>query len=317
VILMSITHAIPSARFSSFGKSTSTLLNPDLPPMAKPTKHSAKVLKTPDLRLSPEVLRQFERLREQLRPIIEGSQGFSEKMRETARLAIPDDFRFPSWEEQEQAYRERLKMLAEHGWYAAIEFPLVTLNQADSLFKQGRQSDANTALTALFDQKAPGIIREVTDLYPETAPLLTRALRAHQEEDYVVSVLILLSQAEGIWGRHAPLSPQNSLSPYSKQSHKIGALQDAINARAADLPIRAYWQLLLHDLPIKRNFDPSDPAPLHLNRHAVMHGAALNFGTKSNSARALSWLSYVAEIRGYFGLFERETTDGSTTRVTP
>jgi hypothetical protein len=70
-------------------------------------------------------------------------------------------------------------MLAEHGWYAGMEFPLATLNRADAMFRQGHQTKANEALTALFDKNAPEIIREVTEQCPETASLMARALRAH------------------------------------------------------------------------------------------------------------------------------------------
>jgi hypothetical protein len=276
--------------------------------MNGPEKISSDLLKTVDLRPSPEVLRKFEEIREQFRGIVEGSQRFSEQMREALKLSIPDDFKFPSWDEQDQAYRARLKMLAEHGWYAGMEFPLVTLNRADAMFRQGQEPQANEALTALFDQKAPEIIREVTEQFPETTSLMARALKAHQEQDYVVSVLILLSQAEGIWGRHA------KLSPYSRARPNKEALQKAIDAKSEQLPIRAYWELLLEETPMNRPFEKGNAAPLGLNRHAVMHGASLNFGTKMNSARALSWLHYVAEIRGFFGLFEHDSSKEDATQ---
>jgi hypothetical protein len=252
------------------------------------------------LQLPPEYAKRMEELREALRPVIEGSQRFSEQMREAFKGAFPEGYRFPSWEEQEQAYRERLKMLAEHGWYAAMDFPLVTLNRADAAFREGRETEANEALTEIFDRDAPKIIERVGEEFPETSTLMARALRAHQEGDFVVSVMILLSQAEGIWGRHA-----NQMSPYSRSRKNKAALGRAIEADVVQTPIRAYWELLREDIPINRNFQPGDPIPAVLNRHAVMHGASLDFGTKSNSARTFSWLSYVAEIRGYFGLVPR------------
>jgi hypothetical protein len=264
--------------------------------------------KTFDFRPSPELVKQLDQIREEFQSVVEGSQQFSEKMREAFKLTIPQDFKFPSWEEQDEAYRARLKMLAEHGWYAAMDFPLETLNRADAMFREGKEIHANAALTELFHKKAPDIIREITELYPETSTLMARALRAHQEEDYVVSVMILLAQAEGIWGRHAKVE----LSPYSKGPKNRTALKKAIDDKAAQLPIRAYWELLLDESPMNRSFERTEPAPEGLNRHAVMHGASLNCGTKMNSARALSWLSYVGEIRGFFGLFERKGSEESS-----
>jgi hypothetical protein len=267
--------------------------------MANPQRQHHSLIRLPDMRLSPEARNQLEKLREQFRSIIEDSERFSERMRETVKLAIPEGFKLPSWEEQDENYRARLKMLAENGWFAGMEFPLVTLNKADAMFRQGQEEQANVGLTGYFDAKASEIVKEVSALYPETSTLMARALRAHQEADFTVSVMILLAQAEGIWGRHA------SFSPYSRAKDNKEALQKAIDGKASQLPIRAYWELLLQDIPINRKFDKSQPEPQGLNRHAVMHGASLNFGTKINSARALSWLSYTAEIRCFFGLFER------------
>jgi hypothetical protein len=119
----------------------------------------------------------------------------------------------------------------------------------------------------------------------------------------VVSVMVLLSQTEGILGRHAKLSPCSRANPNKE------ALQKAVGTKSAQLPIRAYWELLLQDIPMSRSFKNGDAIPEGLNRHAVMHGASINFGTKLNSARAFSWLSYVAEIRGFFDLIEQETSE--------
>lgn len=253
-----------------------------------------------DLRPSFEQLEKFEQVRQRITSIVSGFEGQFEKIREALKFEIPENFKIPSWEEQDQDYRARLKMLAEHGWFAGMDFPLVTLNRADAMFRQGQETEANQGLTLYFNDKAPEIIRQVSEQYPETSILMARALRAHQEEDYAVAVLILLSQAEGIWGRHA------TFSPYSRTEKSKEALQKAIDGKSAQLPIRAYWELLLQDIPITRRFDKAEPAPDGLNRHAVMHGASLNFGSKLNSSRAFSWLSFTAEIRGFFGLFEHK-----------
>ncbi len=265
------------------------------------TNPEPEVAKLFGLHFSPELARNLELIRKHLHTFHEDTQRAAEQIRQAfSAVAIPKDIRLPSWEEFDSIYRARLKMLADHGWFAAMDFPLVTLNRADATFRAGQITEANEALTELFDTKAAEIARTISDEYPETATLITGALQAHHEADYAVSVFILLSQAGGIWGRHA------RLSPYSRNDKKRRPLRDAIQQNTKPLAMRAYWELLLEDIPLTRSFHAGDPEPTGLNRHAVIHGHSLHYGTRINSARAFSWLSYVAEIRGYFGLIEED-----------
>ena len=202
-----------------------------------------------NFKLSPDQIKVFEEVGARITELFSGYAEEFEKVGQAFRTTIADAaFDLPSPEEQDKNYRARLKMLADNGWFAGMDFPLVTLNRLDALFREGRVGDADKALTAYFDKEAESIVKGVSHQYPETGPLLERALRAYHHADYAVAVLILFSQADGLWFRQA------QHSPYSRSPSSQKKLRNAIDGQKRDSVIRAYWELLLEDIPLTRSY---------------------------------------------------------------
>ncbi len=222
-----------------------------------------------------------------------------EQINKAFRLeAFGTDCVFPSMEQFGARYRESLYTLARNGWYADTDFGLATLHSAARAFDEGRNEWADRGMTNLIDKEAANIVARINASHPEHADAILKGLKAHQAGDYEASVLIFLSQADGIGFRHF------RESIYSRSQRNLKKLKEGLTPQSTDTGTRIYWELLLEDLPIWRRCPNGEVPPGQLNRHAVMHGYSTDYGTRMNSTRALSLLNFMAEIKGFFGLYQ-------------
>jgi len=72
---------------------------------------------------------------------------------------------------------------------------------------------------------------------------------------------------------------------------------------------------LRHSLPVGQSSKERDNGFNRLNRHMVMHGESLDYGTQRYSLQALSLLNYVAVVFGEAVTKKMENENGSKTKT--
>jgi len=113
----------------------------------------------------------------------------------------------------------------------------------------------------------------------------------HQDSRYFAAIPLLLSQSEGVCVDilHASIFLKEKGQPTTKKAEQLGA-------HSGDELLRAFIEPLLLVGPINVNTSDLDASKGHLNRHAVLHGASLDFGTKINAFKAISLLNFLATV---------------------
>lgn len=185
------------------------------------------------------------------------------------------------------AIQAGLIRLADEGWY--LDFSGMTLQQPVELaeaYLAGRHQEVEDHLVEHYRRRLVEIEDELVEIFPTRAHILVQAFNAHRQGLYYVSVPTLLAQADGLClnflGEHFFSA---SRSHPDKQFEKLASLDVLTKAMLA--PFFHKTSIRLSEKSRPENFDK-------LNRHLVLHGESLDYGTEVRSLQAIALLYYVA-----------------------
>ena len=114
-------------------------------------------------------------------------------------------------------------------------------------------------------------------------PILSQVLQAHDAGLYGASVPAAIAQVEGVIAIYFD-HPGKLLSSKLKEY-----LQQLFRASGEEPPVQAELTRQFSHEILLTGFNHGDPIPA-FSRHAILHGADIDYGTLQNSIRALVWL---------------------------
>lgn len=109
------------------------------------------------------------------------------------------------------------------------------------------------------------------------------------QQQYVLSIPILFAQTDGICKE---LFNQYFFMKHDKRprtAHYVEEFSDDAHAVAM-------MAALAYTLPINESEVERQRHPSKLNRHAVLHGEALDYGSQMNAYKAISLIHYIVSI---------------------
>ena len=179
--------------------------------------------------------------------------------------------------------------LARHGWYVDPEMPLPLVWDVARLLADGDE-DAERVLIAYYERRTDDIAHDLVTRFPDRAGILMQAFDAHHDGDYALSVLAFLVQADGVCQEltggvqlYRRRERRPMIAIYLEETRPDGFGRVMLHAFEEPVPLMAYAD--------ERATDPDG-----LNRHEVLHGVSVDYGTRENSLKALSLLWYVASV---------------------
>lgn len=239
-------------------------------------------------------------LAERLRALIEAVRVSYEQVAKAITKPIEESLRLTqqvvdaALKELPPKAKEALIILGEHGWYLDLAFSLPELTSLAGLFIRGNIEGAECILIDHYRMRLPEIADEIASKHPERTKVLMPAFDAHHRGEYVLSIPVFLAQADGICKERF-----GGISLYSRQrGNRRPVTAKAIEDRQLDSdPIEA---AMLHPLKIPLPISASKDELLGLlnvlNRHEILHGTSVDYGTELNSLKAISLLYYVVSV---------------------
>lgn len=205
-----------------------------------------------------------------------------------------EEFISPAFEQLQSRFRElpaRTKeaflLLGNYCWYPDLN---MTPSESEDLrlaLSEGNVEEAEGALVEWFESRIDEIEKSIIERFPRRQKLIRAAFNAHRRKEYDLSIPVLLAQTDGIC--------KEVTERYFFKEHK-GKPQTAIYVKqfASDSYLAALLSPLSERLPIgkyvrKRQGKWSSK----LNRHKVLHGTSLDYGTRINGLKAISLINYV------------------------
>lgn len=186
---------------------------------------------------------------------------------------------------------EVLITFGQHGWYFDIEMPFHDLWELELAFKEGRTEEADAGLSGYFESRLDEIKTKIISRFKHREKIICEAFTAHKAGQYNVAIPVFFAQTDGIckdiFGRCLFYFKRSSDKPFSTL---------IIDQVASDALVATLVGLLDKNLPVALNESKREVHFIGLNRHMVMHGESLDYGTKFNSLKAISLLNYVARV---------------------
>lgn len=185
--------------------------------------------------------------------------------------------------------QEALILLGQHGWYLDPEMSLPALWELKGALADGNVLEAEEALVDYFEGRLSEIEESISIKYPHRIHLIRSAFGAHRRGEYALSVPVLLAQADGICKE--TVDQYLFIRQDKKPSTAIYVAQ-----LAADTYMAALLSPLATTLPIGATEKERPEGFTALNRHMVLHGESLDYGSKINSLKTVSLVNYVAHV---------------------
>lgn len=181
-----------------------------------------------------------------------------------------------------------LTLFGEHGWYVDFEMSLPRIWNLSSALSNGDIAEAEQALVAYYDGRNDEIEKSIIVKFPERKKLVTAAFNAHRRGEYELSIPVLLAQTDGIC--------KEAFGEYLfRKYNKRPRTAIYVASLKPDVITGAILSPLTENLPIGQSEDERNDDFNGLNRHMVIHGESLNYGTQINGLKAISLINYVAQ----------------------
>lgn len=182
-------------------------------------------------------------------------------------------------------FPEGIKTLAKYGWYMSNEIELQRISKAIRLIKKNNVEDANRLLVQFYTDNLDEIENGLYRKCPKRKEAIQQAIGAHKHGLYFASTPTLLIQADGICNGKL----------YKQSNGKKPGLTNFFETSCPDYTAQLLG-ILTEISAIDSKIEQKDSYFSDLNRHEVIHGLNLNYGTEINSLKALSLLCFVADF---------------------
>lgn len=184
-------------------------------------------------------------------------------------------------DEQSRAFRVSLQgnaewedkahvILAEHGWYVHAEMIVGEMFSMLALGRNNQTAALHHAMIEAYSRDLPRLRERLCSKHGERSHVLVEAFEAHRLAMYHASTVLFLTQVDGIC--------EGTLMRGKRPSY-LRKKQSPSVANAV--------------------LDRTSPS-FERNRHSILHGMDLDFGTESRSLQALSLLCFVSDTVGRF-----------------
>ncbi len=188
--------------------------------------------------------------------------------------------------------RNAISLLAEKGWFVYFDLQTISAQKLMEITTEiSNQKFTDDMLMESLEGRFEEIKESITAEFPKRKPIIIQALKAHTRGDYYLSIPVLLAQTDGICYEKTEKYLFRGEKPSTATCVNEKIAGDAL-MEAILLPLAEKTSINMNEKDRKENtnFDPNI-----LNRHMILHGESLDYGTKENSFKALSLLYYVSQ----------------------
>jgi hypothetical protein len=198
--------------------------------------------------------------------------------------------------------RRVVEYLAERGWHQSLFMPWWDA-QLLALVDRGDVAAVDAYMTNRVEETFDELRDQLAKDHPRRLPLVEKALAAHIAGDYVLAIPVALAQTDGItfelvalqaFSRRDGKPVTAVLVQERMQQWGGGGSIDWLLADLLPLHNGSSIQITTAERDRRRT---SDPTYGPLNRHGVLHGLDVDYGTRENSARAFALLGYFVGLR--------------------
>lgn len=179
--------------------------------------------------------------------------------------------------------------LAEQGWYFDDEMYTTIIPELECAFENEEIQEIESEMANYYSENADRIKQYLINKFPHRSKIISSAFKAHYEEQYEFSIPIFLMQADGIC---ADLFDKSLFTKNNNKPEMAYVLKDIDDIDDFE---RATLIVLESITAINASKKDRSAESTALNRHQIIHGESLDYGTKTNSLKAISFINHVVQ----------------------
>lgn len=185
--------------------------------------------------------------------------------------------------------KQTILILGKNGWYISLDMPIKIPIKLSNKLLAGEKNEVDDLMSDFIDYHLDNIQNFIGDAFPKRSKLLLCAFNAHKKGQYELSIPIFLSQSDGICYELI------GYQLYSKKN-RIPKTAEYVEKFALDSFYASILEPLRVPMPISANLNERKENTTSLNRHQILHGEIVNYGTRVNSCKAISLLNYICSV---------------------
>lgn len=188
-----------------------------------------------------------------------------------------------------QAYDRFYWILIQHGWPPPVN-KLANLEEFFSIVaeceKNGVQAVGKTIETAMLRWHSKEYLKKMVDdwksspLLRSRSHILESAIKAHVQGEYVLAIPVFLTQIEGIIASGFRFT--GWMNGKKLKEHLDSVLHEALIIKNENEAFRGFFTNIL-----MATFFHGNSMKIQPNRHAILHGADIQYGTEANSLKLI------------------------------
>ncbi|TSA19331.1 hypothetical protein D4R75_09975 [bacterium] len=187
------------------------------------------------------------------------------------------------------ARKHTFVLLAAQGWFPELDLTLGVSDEMNRLILDGKSAEVDQLLTKVYTKKLTDIEHKIAASYPDRMEIIRQAFSAHRKKQYCLSVPVFLVQADGI-ARHL------TGGEFFRKARRRPLTAKFVETTIHNPIYAPLFEILRSNLPISASEHERQYAAIDLNRHAILHGQDTNYGSETNSLKAVSLLSYLSSL---------------------
>jgi hypothetical protein len=179
--------------------------------------------------------------------------------------------------------------LAKTGWFISDMIGRLDVFELVGLAENDDFDEVDRILSSYFKSQMRSIQVSLSRSYPKRRKILRLGFKSHKRKEYLISVPTFLIQADGICCDILGIQ-------LFKKRNRRPAIADRLDSIPASSFDAAFFEPLKIVLPISEDTKLLDSEGLNFNRHSILHGLNVNYGTEINSLKSMSLLFYLNRI---------------------
>lgn len=184
---------------------------------------------------------------------------------------------------------QSLLLLAKYGWYLDYDSDISLPNELKDLIQKGKIDEVNEQLTSHYRKEFNNVISSLSTRHESRSAILEQIQTAHNTKQYFLAIPCILTQIDGICTDFTKkkffMKDDKYLPLVTKEIISIG-----------NLTSETFLSPLLNQTPIMAHESRLNSFPVDLNRHRILHGVDVTYGSEMNSLKCISLLKYVSDI---------------------
>ncbi|MEX2566159.1 MAG: hypothetical protein WD431_09475 [Cyclobacteriaceae bacterium] len=182
-------------------------------------------------------------------------------------------------------------LIAQHGWFIDLESEQNLPTRVAYKIKENELKTAYDLLIEYYKENLDLIFEKLNSRHPKRKEILTQILKAIDNKNHSLLIPSVLTQVDGICFDFT----KRKFFIKEKENKYLPQVTSELE-KSAGIFLYLYLSPLQNQTPIMVREKDIPKFPCHLNRHEVLHGIRVDYGTETNSLKVISLLKYVSDL---------------------